>query len=75
MILLTPLIITLHPQLKLQKKTKYSHENLSDYLLNESGSTVFLQPTDREEIANIISSLSSNKASAPNSILIKYYFF
>ena len=57
------------------KKTKYSHENLSDYLLSESGSTVFLQPTDREEIANIISSLSSNKASAPNSILIKYYLF
>ena len=28
----------------------------------------FLQPTDKEEIANIISSLSSSKASDPNSI-------
>ena len=30
--------------------------------------TIFLQPTDKEEIANIISSLNSNKASGPNSI-------
>ena len=35
---------------------------------NESISTLFLQPTDREEIVNIISSISSNKASGPNSI-------
>ena len=38
------------------------------YLSNESDSTIFLQPTDKEEIANIISSLNSNKASGPNSI-------
>ena len=54
MILLTPLIITLPLKLKL--------------LSNESDSTIFLQPTDKEEIANIISSLNSNKASGPNSI-------
>ena len=30
--------------------------------------TIFLQPTDKEEIANIISSLNSNEASGPNSI-------
>ena len=29
---------------------------------------LFLQPTDKEEIANTISSLNSNKASGPNSI-------
>ena len=29
---------------------------------------IFLQPTDEEEIANIISSLNSSKASGPNSI-------
>ena len=69
MILLTPLSI------------KYSHKHFSDYLSNESSSTIFLQPTDKEEIANIISSLNSNKASSPNSIpfkilfLLEYYFF
>ena len=30
-----------------------------DYLSNESSSTLFWQPTDKEEIANIISSLNS----------------
>ena len=30
--------------------------------------TIFLQPADKEEIANIISSLNSNKASGQNSI-------
>ena len=29
---------------------------------------IFLQPTDEEEIANIISSLNSNKASGPNTL-------
>ena len=43
---------------------KYSHKHLS----NESISTLFLQPTDREEIVNIITSLNSNKASDPNSM-------
>ena len=37
-------------------------------------STIFLQPTDKEEIANIISSLSSNKASVPNSIPYRILF-
>ena len=47
---------------------KYSHKYFSDYLLNENSSTTFLQPTDKEEIANIISSLNSNKPSDPNTI-------
>ena len=53
-------------------KTVASHvpTQFSDYLSNESSSTIFLQPTDKEEIANIISSLNSNKASNPNSILM-----
>ena len=58
-----------------KKSIKYSHKHFSNYLLNESSSTIFLQPTDKEEIANIISSLNSNKASGPNSIPIEYYFF
>ena len=55
MILLTPLIIALP-----------SYKNFSYYLSNESSSTIFLQPTDQEEIANIISSFNFNKASGTN---------
>ena len=44
------------------------HKGFSDYLSNESSSTAFVQPNDKEEIANIISSLNYNKASGPNSI-------
>ena len=50
-----------------KRSIKYSHKHFSDYLSNESSSTIFLQPTDKEEVANIISSLNSNKA-GPNSI-------
>ena len=53
----------------IKNSIKYSHKHLS----NECISTLFLQPTDREERVNIISSLGSNKASGPNSI--PYYFF
>ena len=73
MILLTPLIITLL-NLKLQKSIKYSYKHFSDYFSNESSSAIFLQPTDKEEIANIISSLNSNKASHPNSIPYRILF-
>ena len=51
-----------------KKSIKYSHKHFSDYLSTESSSAIFLQPTDKEEIANILSSLNSNKASGPNSI-------
>ena len=57
-----------------KKSTKYSHKHFSDYLSNESISTLFLQPTDREEIVNIISCLNSNKASSPNSIPCRILF-
>ena len=56
------------------EKTKYSHKHFSDYLLNENSSTIFLQPTDKEEIANAISSLNSDKASGPNSIPFSILF-
>ena len=55
-----------------KKSIKYKH--FSDYLSNESDSTIFLQPTDKEEIANIISSLNSSKASGPNSIPYRILF-
>ena len=53
-----------------KKNIKHSHKHFS----NESSSTIFLQPTDKEEIANIISSLNSNKASCPNSIPYRILF-
>ena len=48
----------------MKKNIKYSHKHFS----NETSSTIFLQPTDKEEIAYIVSSLNSNKVSGPNSI-------
>ena len=57
-----------------KKNIKYSHKQFSDYLSNETSSTIFLQPTDKEEIANIISSLNSNKASGANSIPYRILF-
>ena len=47
---------------------EYSHKHFSDYLKEECDSAIFLKPTSKEEIGNIISSLYSNKASDPNSI-------
>ena len=54
-----------------KKSIKYSHKHFSDYLANEDGNTIFLESTDKEEIANMISSLNSNKTSGPNIILSK----
>ena len=51
-----------------KRSIKYTHKHFSDYLSNETSSEMFLQPTDKEEIANIIASLNSNKASGPSSI-------
>ena len=58
-----------------KKSIKYSHEHFSNYLRNENGSTVFLQRTDKEKIANIISSINSNKGSGPTSIPYRNLFF
>ena len=57
-----------------KKSIKCTHKHFSDYLSNESDSTIFLQPTDKEEIANIISCLNSSKASGPNSIPYRILF-
>ena len=57
-----------------KRSIKYSHKHFSDYLSNESSSTIFLQPTDKEEITSIISSLNSNKVSGPNSIPYRILF-
>ena len=57
-----------------KKSIKYSHKHFSDYLSNETSSTIFLQLTNQEEIATIISSFNSNKASGPNSIPYRISF-
>ena len=45
-----------------------------EWKYNVNGNTILLQAIDKEEIANIISSLNSNKASGPNSILYKIVY-
>ena len=44
-------------------------------LSNETSSILFLHPTDKEEIVNIISSLNANKVPGPNSISYRIDFF
>ena len=57
-----------------KKSIKYSHKYFSHYLSNGTSSTRFLQPTDKEEIANIICYLNSSKPSGPNSIPYRILF-
>ena len=66
--LLTALKITFPCSWNYNKSINYSQKHFWYYLSNERISTIFLQPTDKEEIVNIISSRNSNKASSPNSI-------
>ena len=33
-----------------KKSINYSHKHFSDYLSNKSSSTIFMEPTDKEEI-------------------------
>ena len=56
-----------------KKNIKDSHKYFSFYLSNESDSTIFLQPTDKEEITNTISTLV--RLLAQMVCLIEYYFF
>ena len=57
-----------------KRSIKYSHKHFSDYLSNESDSTIFLQPTDKEEVAHIISCLNFNKGSGQFSISYEILF-
>ena len=53
---------------KTQSKTRFSNKNYTDYLRGENFHSFFITPTDIQEVISIISSLSDNKSSGPNSI-------
>ena len=57
-----------------KQNINYYHKHFSEYLKHQCNSSLFIQPTGSEEIANIISSLYINKACRPLS-QIKSWFF
>ena len=48
-----------------------SRKHFSYYHTNQCNNSIFIKPTDREEVVNIISTLNRNKSSGPKSILYK----
>ena len=52
---------------KTEESIIYSHKHFSNFLRNRSDDSFFLNPTDKYEIINIISSLDSNKSTGTNS--------
>ena len=54
-----------------EKNIKYSRKHFSHFLNNQYNNSLFIQPTDSDEIANIMSTLNMNKSSGPNSIPYK----
>ena len=53
-----------------KQNINYSHKHFSEYLKHQCNNSIFTQPTDSEEIANI-SSLNISKACGPFSIANK----
>ena len=53
--------------MKLPKTTENIHTNIFHFK-NGCDSAIFLQPASKGEIANVMSSLNSNKAYGPNSM-------
>ena len=51
---------------------KHSHKHFSDFLKNRAQNSFFLSPTDKDEIALIISSLYSTKSVGLTAYLLKY---
>ena len=54
-----------------KENIKYSHKHFSDYFNNQCNNSIFMQPTDSEEIPNMKSTLIMNKFSGPNGIPYK----
>ena len=55
-----------------EENINYSHKHFSDYLNNQCKTSVFTQPTDSEEIINIISTLNMNNPVVQIVSLTKY---
>ena len=53
---------------KIQNKIHSQHVNFSQYLNHPTVNSLFITPTNSEEITDIISSFKANKATGPNSI-------
>ena len=53
---------------KAQSKIRFWNKTYTDYLHGDNLNSFFITPTDSEEVIFIISSLSDNKSSGPNSI-------
>ena len=51
---------------------KHSHKHFSDFLENRAQNSFSFSPTDKDEIALIISSLDSTKLVGPKAYLLKY---
>ena len=58
-----------------KKSIKYTHKHFSHHLSNESDGTIFLKPTDKEEIANTYPLSTLVRPLAQMVYLIEYYFF
>ena len=56
---------------KIQSKINYAHKSFYDFLPPPASGSFFISPCTKEEILDIISGLSSGKATGPNSIPIK----
>ena len=56
---------------KTKLNISFSHKHFSDFLKNRSNISIFVSPTDKTEIEDVISSLDSNKSVGPNSIPTK----
>ena len=54
-----------------KENINYSHKRFSDYLNNQCKKSIFIQPTDSDQIDNIISTLNMKKFSGRNSIPYK----
>ena len=57
-----------------KKNIKYSHKHSSDFLSNQCKNSIFVQPSDNEEITNIIPTLNMHKFGGPNSIPYKILY-
>ena len=58
-----------------KQSIKHSHKYFSEYLKHQCDNSIFIQSTDSEEIANVISSLNITKATGPFCIPNKTLIF